>query len=160
MDEKTQLTLEEAHLHFAKSINGEIWNLLDKKDRTQQEDERMLAAAFASHYHWLHAGKEINRQRGEYMIARAYLALGNKPEALAHATRCLELTDQFKEQMKDFDFAFAYEMFARANAAAGRLDVAREYREKARQAGEAIKGEEDRNIFTSDFNEEEWFNLD
>ncbi len=51
MDEKTQFTLEEAHLHFAKTVNGEIWNLLNKENRTRDDNERMLAAAFASYYH-------------------------------------------------------------------------------------------------------------
>ncbi len=159
MNNKTQFTLEEAHLHFAKTLNGEVWNLLDKENRTQAENERMLAAAFASYYHWLHAGKEVHRQRGEYMIARVFLALGNRPEALAHASRCLELTDQFKERMEDFDLAFAYEMFARTNAATSHLDPARDYREKARKAGEMIKKEEDRNIFFADFNAGNWFSI-
>ena len=151
MDEKKLLALEEAHRHFAKALNGETWSLLDKEDRTREEGERMLAAVFASYYHWLHAGKEIHLQRGEYMIARVYLALGNPQEALVHASRCLELTDEFKDQMEDFDFAFAYEIFARANAANGQLNTAGEYRELAQQAGEQIKNDQDRDIFFSDF---------
>lgn len=159
MYDKERFTLEEAHLKFAKSLNGEIWALLDKKDRSRDDNERMLAAAFASFYHWLHVGKEIHRQRGEYMIARAYLALENRPEALAHARRCLELTGEFEEQMQDFDFAFAYEMWARANAAVGNLEIARQYYQKARQAGEAIHDDEDKSIFFGDFNGGEWFHL-
>ena len=159
MVEKTQFTLDEAHLHFAKFLNGETWNLLDKENRTVEDNELMLAAAFASYYHWLYAGKEVHRQRGEYMIARAYLALGNLQEALSHATRCLELTDQFKEQMEDFDVAFAYEIVARANAAMGQLDTACEYKEKAQFAGKMIKDEENRNIFFDDLNSGSWFNL-
>jgi len=119
----------------------------------------LLAAAFASYFHWLEVGKEVNKQRGEYMIARAYLALGNTGEALAHAKRCLRLTDQFTDQMADFDFAYANEMFARANAAAGFLEIALEYREKASKTGEEIKGEEDRSIFFSDLTGGNWFGL-
>lgn len=159
MDEKMQFTLEEAHLHFAKTLNGETWNLLDKENRTVNDNERMLAAAFASYYHWLLAGKEVHRQRGEYMIARVFLALGNLQESLTHARRCLELTDQFKDQMEDFDFAFAYEIFARVNAANGQVNTAREYREKAQKAGDQIKDDENRNIFFTDFNAGNWFNL-
>jgi tetratricopeptide (TPR) repeat protein len=159
MVDKTRFTLDEAHLHFAKSLNGETWNLLDKENRTTDDNELMLAAAFASHYHWLHAGKEVHRQRGEYMIARVYLAVGNWQEALSHATRCLELTDQFKGQMEDFDVAFAYEMAARTNAANGLLDLARRYRDMARKASDQIKNNEDRDIFLADLNGGNWFNL-
>ena len=159
MIKKTQFTLNEAHLHFAKSLNGETWNLLDKENRTTEDNELMLAAAFASYYHWLHAGKEVHRQRGEYMIAKVYLDLGNWQGALSHATRCLELTDQFQEQMEDFDIAFAYEMVARANAAMGQINTAREYKEKALFAGEKIEDEQDRNIFFADLNSGNWFNL-
>lgn len=160
MDEKEQFTLEEAHLHFAKSLNGETWGLLDQQDRSRDDDERLLAAAFASYYHWLHAGKEVHKQRGEYMIARAYLATGNASEALTHANRCLELTDHFKDQMADFDQAYAYEMFARANAAASNTEIARLYKDKAQKVGEQIKGEEDRDIFFSDLNSGNWFDLE
>jgi tetratricopeptide (TPR) repeat protein len=159
MEENKVFTIDEAHLHFAKSLNGETWNLLDKAPRSRDEDERLVAAAFASYYHWLQAGKEVHRQRGEYMIARAYLAVGNVQEALAHADRCLELTDQYREQMADFDLAFAYEMSARTNAAAGQREAARQYREQAQQAGERIADQEDREIFFADYNGGNWYNL-
>jgi hypothetical protein len=159
MKEETHFTQEEAHLHFAKTLNGETWRLLDQGNRSREDDDRMLAAAYASYYHWLEAGKEVNQQRGEYMIARVYLAIGNPSEALAHAKRCLELTDLFKEQMADFDLAFAHEMFARANAANNQLEIARIYRERAQVAGDAIQGEEDRQIFLSDLNSGNWFGL-
>jgi tetratricopeptide (TPR) repeat protein len=140
-------------------LNGETWSLLRKPDRTQEENERMLAAVFASYYHWLHAGREINVQRGEYVIAKVYLALGNFKEALSHAQRCLELTDQFTEQMEDFDFAFAYELFARVNAAIGQPDTAQKYRQMAQTAGAQIKDPEDRQIFMDDFNGGQWYGL-
>ncbi len=159
MDNKTQFTLEEAHLHFAKALNGETWGLLDKKDRSKEENERMLAAAFASYFHWLNAGKDVHRQRGEYMIARVFLALSNTQEAFAHARRCIELTDQFKDQMEDFDFAFAYEMFARVNAAREDAETARQYRDMAEKAGDRIKNDEDRSIFQADFKSGNWFGL-
>lgn len=159
MGSKPRYTLGEAHLHFAKSINGEVWGLLDQGDRTKDDNERMLAAAFASHYHWLYAGNQVHRQRGEYMIARVYLALDNITEALSHAKHCLDLTDQFKDQMEDFDFAFAFEMFARTNAANGNNETARKYQYLAQMAGNKIKDDEDRTIFFADFQAGSWYGL-
>jgi tetratricopeptide (TPR) repeat protein len=160
MNKEAQYSLEQAHLHFAKSFNNEVWSLLEKENRSRDQDDRMLAAAFASYYHWLQVGQPVNRQRGEYMIARVYLELGNAQEALAHAQRCLELTEQFKDQMEDFDLAFALEMFARTHAAAHQAQVASEYHRLAKQAGEKIVDEEDRKIFFEDFNGGNWFELD
>jgi tetratricopeptide (TPR) repeat protein len=119
----------------------------------------MLAAAFASYYHWLHVGHEVHHQRGEYMIACVYLAQGNAPEALAHAQRCMDLSDHFKDQIEDFDFSFAYEIFARTNAANGKLDTARKYHEMAQKAGNQIKGDEDRSLFFADFQAGNWYDL-
>jgi tetratricopeptide (TPR) repeat protein len=159
MIENIQFNQDEVHLYFAREISAETWQLLDKGNRTIEDDERLLAAAFASYYHLLYTGKEVHRQRAEYMLARVYLALGNPQEALSHARRCLELTDQYQDQMEDFDFAFAYEIFARANTIFGQADIAREYWELARIAGNHIKDDEDRKIFYADLNASNWFYL-
>jgi hypothetical protein len=34
MNDKTHFNLVEAHLHFAKALNGETWNLMEKENRT------------------------------------------------------------------------------------------------------------------------------
>ncbi len=94
MEEKQSYTLPEAQLHFAKSINGEVWDLLDKTNRTASDDEMMLAAAYASCYHWLQVGTGLEHQRGEWLIARVYTVLGIKEQALRHASRCLDLTER------------------------------------------------------------------
>jgi hypothetical protein len=68
-DEKT-FTESDTHLHFAKQYNGRIWELLDKPDRTSEENKMMLDYAHASLAHWHVAGTAIHHQRGEWMIAR------------------------------------------------------------------------------------------
>ncbi len=159
MTDNKKYSLEEAHRYFAGSINGEVWDLLGRRDRSGLDDERLLAAAFASYYHWLHAGSAVNMQRGEYMIARAFLAVKNYPQALEHATRCLELTEENSAVMMDFDFAYAYEMLARCNAAVGKMDEAIEYSSKARLAGEQIREKDDKELFFDDFNGGDWFGI-
>jgi tetratricopeptide (TPR) repeat protein len=119
----------------------------------------MVHAAHASHYHWLHAGDEVNEQRGEWLIARAYQALGHKEAALRHAERCVELTEQYGERMEDFDLAFAYEGLARANALAGNIERARELKAKAFEFGQRIAAEEDREVFEGDLAGGEWYGI-
>jgi len=157
MEAKQSYTLQEAELHFAKSINGRVWELLDKPDRTAPEDELMLDAAYASCYHWLQVGTGLEHQRGEWLIARVYTVFGMQEEALRHASRCLELTQRYAPLTQDFDKAFAFEAVARANALAGNHETAAKYRRLAAEAGDLIADAEDKSIFIGDFNGGNWF---
>jgi tetratricopeptide (TPR) repeat protein len=149
-------TQSEAQLHFARQINGRVWELLDKAERSAEEDEEMLAAAYASLYHWLVAGTAVNRQRGHWLIARVHSRLGYGEEALRHARRCLELTTQQPELMADFDVAFACEGMARAYAVLENETEARAYLLKAEEAGRLISDPEDRTIFFDSFYGGDW----
>ena len=157
-DEKTYSEAE-AHRHFAVQFNGMTWALLDKADRTPEEDELMLHSAFASCRHWLEAGTGVHHQRGEWMISRVYAVLGMGEQAVRHAQRCLELTEQYSGEMEGFDRAYAYEAMARANAVAGNREEALGYIGLAEEAGEAIANDENSAIFLGDFNGGEWRGL-
>ena len=159
MDEAKTYTLEEAHLHFAKTLNGTVWELLQKPGRSNSEDERMVYAAQASCYHWLQAGTGLHHQRAEWLIAHVYTELGLPESALRHAERCLELTGEYAGLMKDFDTAYAYEAAARAHALAGHRAEALKYIQFAEEKGRAIGEAEDRNIFLGDFNGGNWHGL-
>ena len=157
MTESKNFTEAEAHLHFAKQFNGKTWDLLDKQERTQEENELLVDYAHASLAHWRVAGTGVHLQRGTWMLARVNTVLGNEQMALQHAGRCLELTDQHKTLLSDFDFAFANECMARAQALAGNRAEAQKYIELADKAGSVIQDEEDRQIFIDDFNGGEWY---
>jgi hypothetical protein len=159
MDATKSYTLEEAHLHFAKTLNGQVWELLQKPARSQAEDELMVDTAHASSYHWLHAGTGLHHQRAEWLIAHVYTVLGLAEPALRHAGRCLELTNEFSGLMEGFDRAYAYEGLARANALAKNRDEALKYIQLAEKAGKNISNPEDLNIFLDDFNGGDWHGM-
>lgn len=159
MEETKTLTLEEAHKHFAKSINGRVWDLLQKSTRSPQEDEEMLHAAHACTYHWRFVGTAVHQQRGEWLISHVHVALGHANEALRHAERCFEITQANKELMQDFDIAYAFEAIARAQAMLGDEKIALQFYDLAQQAGNAIADAEDRSIFRGDFHGGDWFGL-
>jgi tetratricopeptide (TPR) repeat protein len=152
-------TLEEAHQYFAKMLNGQVWELLQKTDRSKAEDELMVDAAHASGYHWLIAGTGLHHQRAEWLIAHVYIELSLTDSALRHAAQCLELTHEFTDLMQDFDRAYAYEGVARANTLAGNRDEALKYIQLAEESGQAIRNDEDRSIFLGDFNGGNWHGL-
>jgi tetratricopeptide (TPR) repeat protein len=159
MTEEKKFTLTEAHKEFAKKTNGRIWKLLDQENRSQVENDELLYAAYASCYHWLKVGTGVHQQRGEYLIAKVYVSLNVPEQALHHAKRCLALTEQHQDEMKDFDIAFAYECVARAYAMNGDEAEAIKYYELAKKAGNEIKNAEDKKIFDNDLAGGNWFGI-
>lgn len=157
-DQKTY-TIEEAQLHFAKSFNGKVWELLGKKDRSPAEAEQMIHTAHASCAHWLSAGTALHHQRGEWLIARVYTVLGYSEPALRHARRCMALTEENATLMQDFDWAFAHEGLARAHALAGDRAEALHHLQIAQEKGQEVQDEEDKNIFTGDLEGGEWYGI-
>ena len=159
MSEKKTYTEEEAHRHFAASLNGEVWTLLGKPDRSQAEDELMIHTAHASCCHWLKVGTGVHHQRAEWMIARVYSELDLGEAALRHARRCQELTQEHADLMEDFDRAYAQEALARANAVAGNRAEALKHLQLAEEAGQAIADEESKKFFVGDLGDGDWRGL-
>lgn len=148
MTEQDEATGKDWHRKFAIDLFNQVWDLLDKGERTQEENDRMLHAAHASRYHWGEIGTPLERERGEWQISRVYAVL-NRPEgAVYHAGRCLEICEA--NGIEDFDLAFAYEALARAHAVAGEPDRSREYIRLGEQAGEKIEEKDNREYFSSE----------
>ncbi|HEX2914916.1 MAG TPA: hypothetical protein VH186_29250 [Chloroflexia bacterium] len=150
-------TEKEAHKRFAIDLNNLTWTLLGKKERTAEEDEKMVNAAHASTYHWGEVGTAVNQARGQWMISHSYAVLNRPQSALHHAQLCLLIVEQ--NNFGDFDLAYAYEGMARALAASEQLEEARRYYALAEEAGQQIKDKEDRDIFAGDFEEGPWYGL-
>jgi hypothetical protein len=147
MTEK-KYTEQECHKKFAVELFNFVWTLLDKEERTKEDEDAMVHAAHASRYHWGQIGTPLEFERGEWQISRVYSVLGRPQPALYHAKRCLELCTE--NNIGDFDIAFAYEAVARANAAAGEQTEYQKYAKLAGESGEHIKGGEDKKYFFSE----------
>lgn len=145
------------HQHFAGTLFNQTWEFIEKVDRSEDENEQMLLRAYASYYHWTVVGKPIHFVRGEWMVAKINVLLERKEAALHHSKRCLTMTLQ--HEIKDFDLAYAYEMFARANALSGNYSTAQEYYQLSTHAIDGIAKEEDKKQFLSDLTAEPWFGL-
>ena len=156
MSDEKGYTESEAHYLFATNFRERAWSLLDQPTRTRDEDERMLGYAHASLTHWRFVGTTLHYQRGEWMLARVHAVLGEAEPSLQHARRCQQLLESAREEMEDFDFAFASEAVARAYALAGNKPEALKHIDLAQKAGEAIQKEEDRQSFFGEFNGGNW----
>jgi hypothetical protein len=146
------------HRELGRSLNGLVWQLLARPNRSAEDDARMVDAAHASQYHWREVGGPPGT-RGEWLISHVYAVLGRAEPALHHARRCLELAAS-EPGVADFDHAYAAEAMARALAGAGDLDQAAAWHARATAAGAAIADAEDREIFTGDLVAGPWFQLD
>ncbi len=151
-----RVTMEEAHKAFAAGYNGKVWELLEKSQRSEEDNIRMLHFAHASCAHWLEAGTGVHHQRGEWMISRVNSELGFHEAALRHAEICQRLTEDYADEMADFDLAYAYEAMARAYAAGNDRKKALQFIKKAETAGGRIANSQDRKIFQGDLNSGNW----
>jgi uncharacterized protein YndB with AHSA1/START domain len=145
------------HRAFARSLNGLVWRLLAKAERSAEDDARMVDAAHASQHHWREAGGPP-ATRGEWLVSHVYAVLGRPEPALVHARRCLELAGA-EDGVADFDHAYAAEAMARALACAGELDQAAAWHSRATAAGATVADDEDRKIFAEDLATGPWFAL-
>ncbi len=159
MSEEELYSISQAHLKFAKSIFNSIWGLLEKEDRSEEEDQEMLLAAYASLYHWLKVGTAVNYQRGSWMISRVHQVLGEPEPSLVWALRCYEISEKHNAEMEDFDLAYAQEALARSYALSGDQEKALQHWRQARELGEQIIDPEDKKIFQADFQGGDWYQL-
>jgi tetratricopeptide (TPR) repeat protein len=155
MEEKTY-TLSQAQLLFAIEFHSKTWEMLEKTERTQDETERMIDYAHASLANWRTAGTALRHQRGEWLLARVYAAVGDGKLSMKHAYRCAEIMQANAAEMEDFDFAFAFEAIARSHAMLGERAEAERFLQKAREAGEKIKDADDRETFFAELRGGDW----
>lgn len=145
-EQSTAAPVDERKL-AAELFNG-VWRLLEKEDRTVEEDDAMLHMAHASRHHWGQVGTPANLGRGEWQCSRVYAVLGRAEPALHHAQRYLEICRAHR--IADWDLGFAFEALARANAVAGDKEQARSWTEQALAAAEDIAQEEERELLLTD----------
>ena len=138
-------------------MNIQTWNLLMKKKRSEQDDLRMIMFAKSSLYHWKKSTnfQPTNEQRGEWLISRVLSILEKRETALFHAKNTIALIE--KHELKDFDLAYAYESLARSYAALKNKDESKIWYKKAKQAGEMISDNKDKEIFNGDLKAGPWF---
>ena len=75
---------------------------------------------------------------------------------MAYAQRCVDLTTDDCDGIKDFDIAYAYEAMCRAHALLGDQETSQQWREKTIAARDAIKDAKDLEYFDGDFAAGNW----
>jgi DNA-binding transcriptional MerR regulator len=133
---------------LAAALFNATWELIEKDDRSRDDDDAMLHMAHASRHHWGRVGTATHRARGEWQCSRVYAVLGRCEPCLHHARRVLDLAHE--HELGPFDLAFGYEALARGHALAGDADLARAGIDQARALADDITEPDDRELLLSD----------
>lgn len=89
---KAALHEASAHEHYSADCFNRTWELMEKPDRTAEEDEEMFLAAHASLWHWSQRSDYAPEKRavGHWQLSRVNCLTGRGESALAHARLALE----------------------------------------------------------------------
>jgi DNA-binding transcriptional MerR regulator len=135
---------------LAADLFNHTWTLLERADRTPEQDDEMIHSAHASRYHWgeVPDREAVNLARGGWQCSRVYAVLGRAEPALHHARRCVELCEQ--HGIGDWDLGFAYEALARAHAVAGDVAETRRWLARAQEQAGRVAEADDREHLLGD----------
>jgi hypothetical protein len=136
---------------FAPRAFNHAWELLDANSLTREDEDEMLAAAFAQRYHWYAVGTERNRAIADWQVSRVAVVLGYADLARRFGERSLETSIEY--DLDPFVTGFAHEAIARAAAVVDDVEMFTEHLELARAALSAIEDEEDRDLLAADLAE-------
>lgn len=121
-----------------------VWDLMEKKNRTREENAEMIRDVHAMRFHWGEAGTPKNFAVSEWQIARVYSLLGMPESAIYHAKKSLAYVKAGHRDFEDYHLPSSYEGLARAYAAGGNRTNAMKYKALANRLALKIKVREDR----------------
>jgi hypothetical protein len=138
------------HRFFAAQCFNDAWELIEKRDRNADDDERMLLLSMASLWHWTQRADctPTNLSIGYWQVARIYALLGQVDNARHYGLRCRAVSQT--EGVEPFYLGFAYEALARAEAVTGNAAKRDEYLREAYALSERITDTEERQMLLND----------
>ena len=137
-----------AHRFFSAACFNGVWELLERPNRTPDDDVRLLAAAHASLWHWLQRPDctPRNLSVGYWLLSRAYAVLGNGAEARCYGSLSLDAA----AQEPPFYQGYAHEALARAARAAGDWSLVERHLAEAHRFAEQVTDADERTMLEND----------
>ncbi len=148
MNDAPAFDVAAAHKHFAAHCFNSAWDLIDKSNRTPEEDRLMVALNQASLYHWMNRADCTNENLsiGYWQASRIQSLLGNAAEATRQAEVCLG----YSGSLEPFYLGYAYEALARAAALAGNTNEGSEYKSRSEAQAALVQNASNRAALLSD----------
>lgn len=150
MSDEPPFELAAAHRYFSAQCFNSAWDLIDKTDRTPEEDLEMLHRAITGLWHWTQRADctATNRSIGLWQVSRVYALLGQAEDARRYAELCRSTSEG--AAVEPFYLGYAYEALARAEAVAGDRVHAKEYVGMAKGLAEKVTDEEGKTALLRD----------
>lgn len=136
------------HKKIGIDLFNATWDLINKKEKSNEDVLQMIHTAHASAYHWRQVGTPLNFQRSEWLISRVYALANIGESALFHAQKCMDITKEY--HITGVYKAFAYEGIARAYSVLDNAAEAKKYLELAKELADRIADKEDRDYVISE----------
>ncbi len=139
-----------AHEFFAVDCFNRAWDLIDKTQRTRDEDLLMVELNQASIFHWKNRSdcSDKNLSIGYWQASRIQAILGNAKEASRYAEVCLD----FSKKLEPFYLGYAYEAMARAAALGNNQTEALRLLNLAKNQAELVDNADNRDLLLGDLN--------
>jgi hypothetical protein len=140
-----------AHRYFAAYCFNSAWDLIEKEERTAQEDQAMVALSQASIFHWSRRADcdDEKMSIGYWQASRVQSLIGNPAEALRLGEICLS----YSKGLRPFFVGYAHETLARAHAQQGRHAAAAPHLAAAREQLDLVKDAAARDRLAADLRE-------
>lgn len=135
------------HRHFAVTRFNGTWELIERTDRTPDDDLEMLLSAMTSRWHWEHVGGDEQRRTGDWQVAHVAALAGLGDLAWRFARRALASTE--RQQLDGWALASAHEGMARACAALGDAEGRARHMAAAQEALDREDDAADRDVIAA-----------
>lgn len=137
------------HRALAAGYFNAAWDLIDRTDRTPEQDRDMLTLAFASRQHWIEAGGTAqNLAVADWQVAHTASLAGLAGVALVFARAAVERAES-ADDVPTWLLASVHEGLARAHAAAGDGASYEQEAQRCRDLLAQVDGDGDRALVQS-----------
>ena len=148
MTKQPEINIATAHKYFSAYCFNAAWGLIEKKDRTPEDDNEMIRLCQASIWHWTQREDctDKNLSIGYWQASRIFALLGRDFPARKYGQLSLENA----KEAEPFFIAYAYEALARAESVAGDTAKRDEYLAEARKLTEQVSDAESKKMLEAD----------
>jgi hypothetical protein len=148
MPETADFDVVAAHKYFSANCFNSAWDLIEKKDRTDKDNQIMVALSYASIFHWSNR-PDCDDQKlsiGYWQASRVQALIHNAREAVRLGEICLS----YSHNQPPFFLAYAHEALARAHKLMGERAQTERHLAAALQLLVLVKDERNRDRLEAD----------
>lgn len=150
MAKKPEFDIDAAHKYFSAACFNKAWDLIDKPNRTAEEDEEMIRLSLSSTWHWTQRDEctSQNLSIAYWQTSRIYAILGHASNAKRYAELCLGVSQG--DEIPPFFLGYAFEALARAEMVAGNQEKVEKYLQEAHQIVAALTDDNEKKMLGDD----------